>query len=76
MQKITTEHGVKMIVECELITFEFFSSTVWRGVVRQTSTHPCLGPPLGGTITYTSQVLNIDFYKKQFETLNTVYLWK
>ena len=77
MQKMVTENGVKFIVECELEKFELLSTTGCRAHLTRTTCHPRLGaPPARGHITITSQILNIDFQKKQFETLNTVYRWR
>jgi len=83
MDKIITENGVKPVVYCKLDMFVEYGSAGKRDVyvahITRTSRHPVLGAPTvppNRTFTRTSQVLNIDFQKKQFETLNTVYRWE
>jgi len=73
--KMITENGIKPVVWCQLKQFAFTNPELCIAYVIRTSPHPRLGPETGG-VTVTSQVLNISFQRKFFETLNTVYKWE
>lgn len=38
--------------------------------------HPKLGPPRCESQSRSSMILRIDFEKKEFETLNSIYWWE
>lgn len=73
---------MKAIVKCGRVSFssldfEIEGKTVTRYVayLDRHSDHPKLGPPRTESQTRTSMILRIDFEKKNFETLNTIYDW-
>lgn len=44
-------------------------------MVDRLSDHPKLGPPRCESSTRTSILVNVDFVRKEIETLNTIYYW-
>lgn len=63
---------MKPTVTCELLNDPVKGLSA---LVRRTSEHPVLGPPTVES-TRTSRVINVDYEKGTFETLNTLYKFK
>lgn len=70
---------MKPRVKCGRVSFSHISAitdeTVYIAFLDRLTHHPKLGPPRCESQTRTSKILRIDFEKKEFETLNTVYFW-
>lgn len=65
----------KPVVKCGRVSFAQFEELQYVAFLDRLSHHPKLGNPRTETQTRTSLILRIDFEKKQFETLNTIYDW-
>lgn len=67
---------MKPRVKAGRINFHMFTNMVWYAKLDRLSYHPKLGPPRCESQSQTSQILRIDFEKKEMETLNTIYYWE
>lgn len=65
----------KPVVKCGRVSFHQFRGLNYVAFLDRLSNHPKLGPPRTESQTRTSLILRIDFEKKRFETLNTIYDW-
>lgn len=66
---------VKPRVKCTRVSFYPTQGMQYVAMLDRLSDHPKLGSPRAESQMRTSLVLRIDFEKKEFETLNTVYYW-
>lgn len=71
---------MKPRVKCGRVSFHRIPSAaeqmVYVALLDRLSDHPRLGAPRTESQTRTSVVLRIDFAKREFETLNTIYWWE
>ena len=67
---------MKQRVKCGCVSFMQIGAIGWIAYLDRLSDHPKLGPPRTESKTRTSLILRIDFERKEFETLNTIYYWE